>query len=92
MEGSRCGTCLRELQTSFLCTSLNASTASPTTAGTGIMLSTPRGEVKIHKDKQGLPYINLDKSDQEAAVLLIQMMEKQDEENKDGTEKEVTLV
>jgi hypothetical protein len=53
---------------------------------------TPRGEVKFHKDKQGLPYINLDKLDEEAAVLLIQMMEQQDEENEDGTKKEVTLV
>ncbi len=52
----------------------------------------PRGEVKFHKDKQGLPYINLDKSDEEAAVLLIQIMEQQDEENEDGTKKEVTLV
>ncbi len=36
---------------------------------------TPWGEVKFHKDEQGLPYINLDESDEEAAVLLIQMME-----------------
>jgi hypothetical protein len=34
----------------------------------------------------------LDKSDEEAAVLLIQMMEQQDTENKDSTKKEVTLV
>jgi hypothetical protein len=50
---------------------------------------TPRGEVKFHKDKQGLPYINLDKSDEETAVLL---MEQQDKENKDSTKKEVTSV
>jgi hypothetical protein len=34
----------------------------------------------------------LDESDEEAAVLLIQMMEQQDKENEDGTKKEVTLV
>ncbi len=56
------------------------------------VVHTPRGEVKFHKDEQGLPYINLDESDEEAAVLLIQMMEQQDKENKDGTEKELTLV
>jgi hypothetical protein len=56
------------------------------------VIHTPRGEEKFHKDKQGLPYINLDESDEEAAVLLIQMMEQQDKENKDGTKKEVMLV
>jgi hypothetical protein len=56
------------------------------------VVHTPRGEVKFHKDEQGLPYINLDEFDEEAAVLLIQMMEQQDKENKDGTKKEVTLV
>ncbi len=56
------------------------------------VVHTPRGEVTFHKDKQGLPYINLDESDEEAAVLLIQMMEQQDKENKDSTKKEVTLV
>ncbi len=75
---------------------MNASTASPTTAGTSwdkyYVVHTPRGEVKFHKEKQGLPYINLDKLDEEAAALLIQMMEQQDKENKDGTKKEVTLV
>jgi hypothetical protein len=56
------------------------------------VVHTPRGEVKFHKDKQGLPYINLVELDEEAAVLLIQMMEQQDKENKDGTKKEVMLV
>jgi hypothetical protein len=56
------------------------------------VIHTPRGEVKFHKDKQGLPYINLDKSDEEAAVLLIQMMEQQEEEREDSTEEGVTLV
>ncbi len=35
------------------------------------VIHTPRGEVKFHKDKQGLPYIDLDESDEEVAVLLI---------------------
>jgi hypothetical protein len=39
------------------------------------VVHTPRGEVKFHKDEQGLQYINYDESDEEAAVLLIQMME-----------------
>jgi hypothetical protein len=56
------------------------------------VVHTPQGEVKFDKNKQSLPYINLDESDEEAAVLLIQMMEQQDKENKDGTKKEVTLV
>jgi hypothetical protein len=56
------------------------------------VIHTPRGDVKFHKEEQGLPYINLEKLDEEAAMLLIQMMEQQDEENKDGTKKEVTLV
>jgi hypothetical protein len=56
------------------------------------VVHTSRGEVKFYKDEQGLPYINFDKLDEEAAVLLIQMMEQQDKKNKDGTKKEVTLV
>jgi hypothetical protein len=56
------------------------------------VIHTPEGEVKFHKDNQGLPYINLDELDEEAAVLLIQMMEQQDKENIDNTKKEVMLV
>ncbi len=56
------------------------------------VIHTPRGEVKFHKDEQGLPYINLDKSDEEAAVLLIQIMEQQDKEKEDSTKERVTLV
>ena len=33
----------------------------------------PRGTVKFHKDKQGLPYIDLDGSAQEAATMLLQL-------------------
>ncbi len=39
------------------------------------VVHTPRGEVRFHKDKQGLPFINLDKSDKDAAILLVQLVE-----------------
>jgi hypothetical protein len=29
------------------------------------VIHTPQGEVRFHKDKQGLPYINLDESNKE---------------------------
>ncbi len=31
-----------------------------------------RGEVRFYKDKQGLPYIDLEESDQDAAMMLVQ--------------------
>ncbi len=34
---------------------------------------TPRGEVHFHKDKQGLPFINLAESSREAARMLMQL-------------------
>jgi hypothetical protein len=34
---------------------------------------TPRGTVKFHKDEQGLPYIDLDGSAPEAALMLVQV-------------------
>jgi hypothetical protein len=34
---------------------------------------TPRGTVKFHKDEQVLPFINLDRSAQEAATILMQL-------------------
>ena len=34
---------------------------------------TPRGTVKFHKDEQGLPFINLNRSAQEAATVLMQL-------------------
>jgi hypothetical protein len=37
------------------------------------VVHTPRGKVEFHKDKQGLPYIDLDGSAQEAAAMLMQM-------------------
>lgn len=39
------------------------------------MVHTPRGEVHFHKDKQGLPYIDLAKSHHEAARMLMQLAE-----------------
>jgi hypothetical protein len=38
---------------------------------------TPRGTVRFYKDEQGLPYIDLEKSSKEGAVLLMQRGEKQ---------------
>ena len=35
-------------------------------------IHTPRGEVLFYKDEQGLPYINLEGSDQDAAMMLVQ--------------------
>jgi hypothetical protein len=37
----------------------------------------PKGVVKFHKDKQGLPYIDLDRLSEEAAMMLMQMIEVQ---------------
>jgi hypothetical protein len=31
------------------------------------VVHTPRGDVRFYKDEQGLPYIDLDKSEEEAA-------------------------
>jgi hypothetical protein len=41
------------------------------------VVHTPRGKVVFHKDEQGLPYINLDGSSQDAAIM--QMMQKRTE-------------
>jgi hypothetical protein len=38
------------------------------------VVHTPRGEVHFHKDKQGLPYIDLTESGHEAARMLLQMV------------------
>jgi hypothetical protein len=35
-------------------------------------MHTPSGPVRFYKDKQGLPYIDLDGSGQEAAVMLVE--------------------
>ncbi len=37
------------------------------------MVHTPRGDVCFYKDKQGLPYIDLDGSAHEAATMLMQL-------------------
>ena len=36
------------------------------------VVHTPKGEVRFHKDEQGLPYINLEESNSEAAMMLLQ--------------------
>jgi hypothetical protein len=35
------------------------------------IVCTPRGEVRFHKDKHGLPYIDLEGSSQEAITMLM---------------------
>jgi hypothetical protein len=39
------------------------------------VVHTSRGEVRTHKGKHGLPFIDLDKSDKDAAILLVQLVE-----------------
>jgi hypothetical protein len=39
------------------------------------VVHTPRGKVHFHKDKQGLPYIDLTESGHKAARMLLQMVE-----------------
>ncbi len=41
------------------------------------LVHTPKGIVKFHKDEQGLPYINLEGSSQEAATMLMQVIQAQ---------------
>ncbi len=41
------------------------------------IINTPQGQVQFHKDKQGLPYINLEQSGQEAAIMLMQNAQEQ---------------
>ena len=36
------------------------------------MVHTPKGEVRFYKDEQGLPYIDLRKSNSEATMMLLQ--------------------
>ncbi len=49
------------------------------------VIHTLRGEVRFHKDNQGLPYINLDRSDEQATAFLLQMVEQQAEEKNNDT-------
>jgi hypothetical protein len=42
-----------------------------------------RGQVRFYKDKQGLPYIDMDKSGCDAAIILLQGMELE-QESKEG--------
>ena len=53
------------------------------------IVHTPKGEVRFHKDKQGLPYLNLNKSS-EAAVMLLQR--EQDPDTMGEQCKKTTLV
>ena len=40
------------------------------------IVHTPKGDVQIHKDEQGLPYINLEESNMAAAMILLQQEER----------------
>ena len=57
-------------------------------------MHTPQGEVRFHTDKQGLPFINLNKSDEDAAILLVVLVEAQREEknNEEHTREGTALV
>ena len=48
------------------------------------MVHTQKGEVRFHKDEQGLPYINLGKSDLEAAMTLLQQEIQEHKETMDS--------
>ena len=48
------------------------------------VVHTPKGEVRFHKDEQGLPYINLGESDSEAAMMLLQREIEEREETMDS--------
>ncbi len=43
-----------------------------------------KGEIRFHKDEQGLPYINLGESDLEAAMMLLQQEKVERKENVDS--------
>ena len=45
--------------------------------GTILCVHMPRGVVRFHKDEQGVPYIDLDGSSQEAAMMLMQVIQTQ---------------
>jgi hypothetical protein len=50
--------------------------------------------VRFNKDKQGLPFIDHDRSDKDAAILLVQLVEAQgeDKNNKERTRESTTLM
>ena len=48
------------------------------------VVHTQKGEVRFHKDKQGLPYINLGESNSEAAMMLLQQEIQEREETMDS--------
>ena len=56
------------------------------------IVHTPKGEVQFHKDKQGLPYINLEKSNMAAAMMLLQQMERACQVREGALGTEVSLV
>ena len=53
------------------------------------VVHTPKGEVRFHKDEQGLPYINLGESNSEAAMMLLQ---REIKERKETMDSEMTYI
>ena len=53
---------------------------------------TPRGTVKFHKDEQGLPYIDLDKSSKEAVTMLMQLGQHASTDQTEGNAEHTMLV
>jgi hypothetical protein len=53
------------------------------------MVHTPKGAVNFYKDKQGLPYIDLDGTGEEAAIMLLQRV--QGKQSKAGGESMETI-
>ena len=53
------------------------------------VVHTPKGEVRFHKDEQGLPYINLGESDSEAAMMLLQ---REIQERKETLDSEMSYI
>jgi hypothetical protein len=58
------------------------------------VVHTPHGEVRFHKDEQGLLFVDLDKSDKDVMILLVQLVEAQGEEknNEEHTREGTALV
>ena len=55
-------------------------------------MHTPRGTVKFHKDEQGLPYVDLDGSSQEAVTMLVQLGQRASTVQTKGMEEHTMLV
>jgi hypothetical protein len=54
------------------------------------IVHTPKGEIRFYKDEQGLPFINLEESNQGEAMMLLQRGVKSDKDN--GGKEEATML